>query len=71
MKRELLLLLDFLQLLSVLSPPKILLMTWLSPFFVMMHSLTKSFPSKMMHLHCHFLLEYSSIFPYHAFDAAL
>jgi len=37
----------------------------------MMRSLTKSFPSKMTHLHHRFLLEYSSVFPYYALDAAL
>ena len=36
-----------------------------SLFFVMMYSLTKSFLSNMTHLHCCFLLEYSSGFPYH------
>ena len=56
---------------STLSPPKFPLMMWLSPFFVMMCSLTKSFPSKMMHLHCCSLLEYSSVFSYYALDTAL
>jgi len=34
-------------------------------------SLTQAFPSKMIHLHRHFLLEYSSFFLYYALDAAL
>ena len=58
-------------LLSALSPPKFPLMMRPSPFFVMMCSLTKSFLSKMTHFYCRFLLEYSSVFPYYALDAAL
>ena len=37
----------------------------------MMHPLTKFFPSKMTCLHCHFLLEYSSVFLYYALDTVL
>jgi len=34
-------------------------MMYLSLVFMMIHPLTKSFPSKMICLHCYFLLEYS------------
>ena len=65
------LLLGFHGLLSVLRPLKFPLMMWLSSFFVMICSLTKSFSSLMMRLYHYFLLEYSSVFPYYALDAAL
>jgi len=44
---------------------------WLFPIFMITCPLTKSFLSKMMCLHCCFLLEYSSIFLYYTLDAAL
>ena len=50
---------------------KILLVIWLSPFFVITCSLTKSFPLKMTYLHYHFLLEYSSVFSYYTLDTTL
>ena len=70
-KRELLLLLDFHQLFFLLIPPKLLRLTYLSPFFMMMYPLTKSFPLKMTCLHHHFFLEYSFFLSYPSLDAAL
>ena len=59
-KRELLLLLDFHQLLLLLILPKPLRLTYLSSFFMIICPLIKSFPSKMTHLVVDFFLEYSS-----------
>ena len=59
-KRELLLLLDFHQLLLLLILSKPLRLIHLSSFFMIIYSLIKSFPSKITHLAVDFFLECSS-----------